>query len=235
MLSYPLLRFFTAPCAAVGNSRSGMLDISLRCGGDKRENSVSDHASDILAQGKCHDGHCANRRTWSLRVVPQRQTSGKRADQAAVVSGHNKTLYWQEFDVSKLLRRGENVWGVMLGNSFWHVGPANDSLRYVKTDAMPDFSSGYPYLLWLEARIRTKDGKEQVIASSDSWKWIEGPLTFSHIYAGEDYDARLLPTGWNSPGFNDREWKPVLTTPAPSATLEQYRARRWNRLKSSSP
>ncbi len=168
--------------------------------------------------------------TGTVRIVGlghyELYLNGKRVGSALIKqpwSQYNKTLYWQEFDVSKLLRRGENVWGVMLGNSFWHVGPANDSLRYVKTDAMPDFSSGYPYLLWLEARIRTKDGKEQVIASSDSWKWIEGPLTFSHIYAGEDYDARLLPTGWNSPGFNDREWKPVLTTPAPSATLEQYR------------
>ena len=62
-------------------------------------------------------------------------------------SQYNKTIYWQEFDISKLLRNGENVWGVMLGNSFWHVTAANDTGRYVKTDAMPDFASGYPYLL----------------------------------------------------------------------------------------
>ena len=151
--------------------------------------------------------------------------NGKRVGSALIKqpwSQYDKTLYWQEFDVSKLLRRGENVWGVMLGNSFWHVGPANDSLRYVKTDAMPDFSAGYPFLLWLEARIMSKDGKQQVIASDGSWKWIEGPLTFSHIYAGEDYDARLFPAGWNAPGFNDHTWKTVQIAPAPSATLERY-------------
>ena len=53
-------------------------------------------------------------------------------------SQYNKTIYWQEFDISKLLRNGENVWGVMLGNSFWHVTAANDTGRYVKTDAMPE-------------------------------------------------------------------------------------------------
>jgi alpha-L-rhamnosidase len=137
-------------------------------------------------------------------------------------SQYNKTLYWQEFDISKLLRRGENVFGVMLGNSFWHVGPANDSMRYVKTDAMPDFSAGYPYLLWLEARITTNDGKEAVIVSDDSWKWTEGPLTFSHIYAGEDYDARLAPAGWNAPGFKNQDWKPVQLAPAPPAIMERY-------------
>jgi hypothetical protein len=152
--------------------------------------------------------------------------NGKRVGSTVIKqpwSQYNKTIYWQEFDISTLVRPGENVWGVMLGNSFWHVGPANDTGRYVKTDAMPDFSSGYPYLLWLDARVTTKDGKEQIVTSSDSWKWIEGPLTFSHIYAGEDYDARLMPAGWNAPGFDDHAWKAVLTAPAPPAKLEQYR------------
>jgi alpha-L-rhamnosidase len=137
-------------------------------------------------------------------------------------SQYNKTIYWQEFDISKLLRNGENVWGVVLGNSFWQVGPANDSMRFVKTDAMPDFAAGYPYLLWLEAQIKTKDGNEQVARSDDSWKWLSGPLTFSHIYAGEDYDARLTPAGWNAPGFNDSSWKPVTSVQPPAALLERY-------------
>ncbi len=94
-------------------------------------------------------------------------------------SQYNKTIYCQEFDISKLLRKGKNSWGVMLGNSFWHVGPANDTMRYVKTDAMPDFSRGYPFLLWLEARITTTDGREVVVRSDGSWKWSDGPLTFS--------------------------------------------------------
>ncbi len=110
----------------------------------------------------------------------------------------------------------------MLGNSFWHVTAANDTGRYVKTDAMPDFAAGYPYLLWLGAQIKTKDGQDQVVTSDDSWKWQSGPLTFSHIYAGEDYDARLLPSGWNAPGFNDASWKPVTIVHPPAALLEKY-------------
>ena len=137
-------------------------------------------------------------------------------------SQYNKTIYWQEFDISKLLRNGENVWGVMLGNSFWHVTAANDTGRYVKTDAMPDFASGYPYLLWLEADIKLKEGAEQIVTTDDSWKWQSGPLTFSHIYAGEDYDARHAPAGWNTPGFKDGSWKPVTSVQAPAASLEKY-------------
>ena len=63
----------------------------------------------------------------------------------------------------KLLKKGENVWGVMLGNSFWRVEKPTDTMRYVKTDAMPDFSAGRPYLIRLEAHIKTSDGKEKVV------------------------------------------------------------------------
>jgi hypothetical protein len=139
-------------------------------------------------------------------------------------SQYDKTLYWQEFDVLPLLRKGENAWGVLLGNSFWKVDPANDTMRYVKTDAMPDFSKGFPYLLWLEAKITTEDGKEVTVTSDQAWKWTEGPLTFSNIYAGEDFDARRLPSGWDAPGFNDHSWKSVEVAPAPAATTEPFMA-----------
>jgi hypothetical protein len=137
-------------------------------------------------------------------------------------SQYSRTLFWQEFDITALLRKGENAWGVQLGNSFWRVGPANDPMRYVKTDAMPDFSAGSPYLLWLQARIRTRDGNEQMLGSDASWKWHDGPLTFSHIYAGEDYDARREPAGWKLPGFDDAQWRPARVVSAPSAGLAPY-------------
>jgi alpha-L-rhamnosidase len=153
--------------------------------------------------------------------------NGKRAGESLIHqpwSQYNKTLFWQEFDVSPLLKKGENAWGVMLGNSFWRVTGANDTMRYVKTDAMPDFSEGHPFLLWLEARVKMKDGTEVTVGSDETWKWLDGPLTFSHIYAGEDFDARKIPAGWDLSGFDDRLWKPVRGVPAPRAAIEAYTA-----------
>ena len=83
--------------------------------------------------------------------------NGTRPGQALINqpwSEYNKTIYYQEFDISKLLKKGENVWGVLLGNSFWRVEKPTDTMRYVKTDAMPDFSEGRPYLIWLEAHVK---------------------------------------------------------------------------------
>jgi len=139
-------------------------------------------------------------------------------------SEYSKTIYYQEFDISKLLKKGENVWGVLLGNSFWRVEKPTDTMRYVKTDAMPDFSEGHPYLIWLEARIMTGDGKEKVITSDGSWKWHDGPLTSSNLYGGEDFDARLALAGWTMPGFDDKSWQSAKVVPAPKGSLRAYSA-----------
>ena len=32
-----------------------------------------------------------------------------------------------------------------------------------------------------------------------SWQWAPGPITFSWIYGGEDYDARIEQPGWDEP------------------------------------
>jgi len=153
--------------------------------------------------------------------------NGKRPGEALIGepwSEYSKTIYYQEYDLTGLLRKGENVLGVMLGNSFWRVEMPTDTMRYAKTDAMPDFSAGHPYLIWLEARIRTTDGKEKVIRSDGSWKWHDGPLTSSNLYGGEDYDARLDPAGWTGPGFDDRSWHDAKSVAAPAGILRPYTA-----------
>jgi alpha-L-rhamnosidase len=139
-------------------------------------------------------------------------------------SEYSKTIYYQEYDITKLLKRGENVWGVMLGNSFWSVEKPTDTMRYVKTDAMPDFAAGMPYLIRLEAHIKTSDGKEKVVWSDGSWKWHDGPLTSSNIYGGEDYDARREPSGWTGAGFDDRSWHQAAVVPPPAGKLEPFKA-----------
>jgi alpha-L-rhamnosidase len=137
-------------------------------------------------------------------------------------SQYNKTIYWQEFDLAGLLTTGENVIGMQMGNSFWRVGPANDPGRFVKTDAMPDFSNGVPYRVWLEGRVTMDDGSVMDLRSDKNWRWSESPLTFSHIYAGEDYDARRVQPGWDAPGFDASSWKAVEVVIPPGAAIAPF-------------
>lgn len=51
------------------------------------------------------------------------------------------------------------------------------------------------------------DGSSEWVLTEKSWK-ITGssPWTDAGIYLGEDYDARLIETGWDAPGFDDSGW-----------------------------
>ena len=62
-------------------------------------------------------------------------------------------------------------------------------------------------------RLTYVDGTVEDIDSGEEWKVASSPITFSSIYGGEDYDARLEQVGWNCPGFNDKEWSNALEVP----------------------
>ena len=135
-------------------------------------------------------------------------------------SQYDKTLFWQTFDLGPYLRKGENVLAVTLGNSFWSVGPVNDAGRFSKTDATPDFSNGQPFLLWIDGSA-TVNGSRVPIVTDEKWTSGPGPLTFSHIYAGEDFDARLDEAGWDLAGAGPEGWKPVVKAAAPAGMLAE--------------
>ena len=46
-----------------------------------------------------------------------------------------------------------------------------------------------------------------------------GPITFSCIYGGEDFDARLEPAGWDRPGFDDSGWRAAAGSEPAGGTL----------------
>ncbi len=160
-----------------------------------------------------------------LRIVGlghfQLRVNGKRAGDAAIHqpwSQYDKTIYYEEMDITSLLNAGRNALGVMLGNSFWY-NPPSPPERYHKSGAETDF--GTPFLLRVELDIEMADRDPVRVVSDEHWRASPGPVTFSHIFGGEDYDARLLPIGWDSADFGDADWSAAVPTPAPAARLER--------------
>ncbi|MFO0833564.1 MAG: family 78 glycoside hydrolase catalytic domain [Phycisphaerales bacterium] len=137
-------------------------------------------------------------------------------------SEYSTSIYEQSFDVTKLLRKGDNAIGVMLGNSFWHVGPVNDQGRFSKTDAMPDFSAGRNFLVRATIDVTLSDGSRRRVVSGPRWTWTDGPITFSHIYAGEDYDATREVMGWDMPGKPAGDWNAAVVVDAPKAAIVPF-------------
>ena len=120
------------------------------------------------------------------------------------------TVLYEAFDATAALRSGTNALGVLIGNGFYNVAGG----RYTKYTA----SFGHPRL-FLQLHLEFTDGTTRDVSTDSSWKAHDGPITFSCIYGGEDFDARLEPVNWDRPGFNDSDWLPVTTNEAPGGLL----------------
>ena len=129
---------------------------------------------------------------------------------------YSKTCLYNTFDVTGLLLQGENCIAALLGNSFFnmHAVPPN---RYQKGHFKLNFEA--PRLI-SRLLLEYEDGTVDNVASNDSWNAAPGPLTLSHVYAGEDFDARLLPTNWDRPGFHSSGWTQVTVLQGPGGKLK---------------
>jgi alpha-L-rhamnosidase len=126
---------------------------------------------------------------------------------------YRKRILYNTYDVTGLLVSGRNAIGVMLGSGMYDVREAKG--RYSKFSG----SFGSPKLI-AELDIRYVDDTHQVVASDDTWETTPGPITFSSVYGGEDYDARLEQPGWDGPAFGTRSWSHVEVVDGPGGALE---------------
>lgn len=125
---------------------------------------------------------------------------------------YDRRLLYVTHDVTAAVQRGDNALGVMLGNGWFNV----------ETKAAWNFDQA-PWRatprVRLELRIEFDDGTATTIVSDETWRTADGPITYSGIYGGEGYDARLEQKGWDSPGFDDRLWSPALVVDAPKGKI----------------
>ncbi|MEO6706771.1 MAG: family 78 glycoside hydrolase catalytic domain, partial [Ginsengibacter sp.] len=125
---------------------------------------------------------------------------------------YSKNALYVTFDITDQLKKGANVIGVMLGNGFYYT-PRE---RYRKIT----IAYGYPKMICRVA-VEYSDGSLENIVSDNSWKADRGPITFSSIYGGEDFNATLEQAGWNLPSFDDQSWKKALIVDGPSVLNSQ--------------
>jgi hypothetical protein len=131
-------------------------------------------------------------------------------------SQYDKTIYFRDFDIAAALVKGRNCVGVMLGSSFWH-NPNPPPTRYNKDG--PQRAADEPYLLCAEIWWELPDGSTGRIGTDATWRTAAGPVVFSHIFAGEDFDARRRQAGWDQPHFDYRTWQEARVAQPPDAQL----------------
>jgi len=129
--------------------------------------------------------------------------NGHRVGDALFTPGwtsYKKRLQYQTYDVTSLLKSGDNAVGVFLGDGWYRGELGWEDRRGLYGDRLG---------LLCQIEVTYKDGRKETVTSDEKWRSATGPILMSEIYHGETYDARLEKAGWTSPGYDDRQWSGV--------------------------
>jgi alpha-L-rhamnosidase len=126
-------------------------------------------------------------------------------------TSYNFRLRYQTFDVTNLLAEGPNAIGAILGDG-WYRGRLgyHGGRRNIYGDRLA---------LLAQLELGYRDGASERLLTDETWRASTGPLLASDIYDGETYDARLEPSGWSTPGYDDSGWAGVRLLERDPATL----------------
>ena len=140
--------------------------------------------------------------------------NGERVGEDLLAPGwtsYNRHGLYQTNLVTEHIRQGENAIGVMLGAGWYKGLMGVFSVR----NNYGDRTAFLGQLL-----IRYADGREQTVATDESWIGGDSPVLFSEIYDGEIYDARRENPDWCAPGAAPEGWRGVAEVEGNIGVLE---------------
>lgn len=132
---------------------------------------------------------------------------------APYISNPNHLIYFDEYDVTHLLKAGGNAVGVILGNGFLNnIGGGTWKFDKANFRSAPKFS--------LELEV---DGNI-LLESDKTFKCTASPIYFDDLRCGEYYDAQKEQEGWANYGFDDSSWEFAQNAEAPKGELRIAKA-----------
>ncbi len=152
------------------------------------------------------------------RGLYEARLNGQRVGDALLAPGwtdYTARIQYQTYDVTGLLREGENALGAILGTG-WYAGYLGFAGQY----------GLYGPRLHLLAQLHMEydDGATETIASDGAWRAVTGPILYSDFLMGESYDARADLLAWDSPGYDDAAWASVAVADRDATPLVANRA-----------
>ena len=118
----------------------------------------------------------------------------------AAQTDYEQFALYSTFDVTHLLQKGDNCFGVMLGKG-WYTQDAGWGGS--------SFSYGNPSLR-MQLVVLYSDGTRNVLGSDETWTWKGGPVVKTNLYLGESYDARRELKGWCNADTPCKDWKKAI-------------------------
>lgn len=117
----------------------------------------------------------------------------------------NKRAYYSTYDVTNYLQENNNAIGVWLGNGWFRhrrPKPYSDHLQ-----------------LLFQLIIKHPDGTVSKVVSNEEWKVSDSPIVENSVYDGEIYDAQKEIPKWNTPLFDDSNWKNAMLLETPDERI----------------
>ncbi|MCL1820715.1 MAG: family 78 glycoside hydrolase catalytic domain, partial [Oscillospiraceae bacterium] len=92
----------------------------------------------------------------------------------------------QTYDVTKLLKQGDNILDMTVGDGWYHGGTTKQTYKC--------FDDRHACLWQLE--VTYADGSMETVCSDGEVKTASGPITASDLFHGESYDANIKIENW---------------------------------------
>jgi alpha-L-rhamnosidase len=126
---------------------------------------------------------------------------------------YNKRVYYNTYDVTAMLKDGDNAIGAVLTDGWYagYVGYRKQRENYGKNVRVN-----------AEIVVEYSGGSTETVITDGSWRASGGPILEADILMGEVYDATREIQGWDEAGFDDKAWSPVDVTEMIAAKVEPY-------------
>ncbi len=152
----------------------------------------------------------------------------------APVSNYDRTLWYNVYDVTALLKPGKNVMALWCGNGWYNE----------------DFPSSWDYdkAPWRDVPkcvLRLDVDGATAVTSGSAWKCQpESAVTFNGLRSGEYFDARKYDEAWITADYDDSLWPLAVTddTPpkgvfreCPCEPIREARVYAWTQVRQTGP
>ena len=135
--------------------------------------------------------------------------NGARVGDAVLTPGwtdYRCRIQYQSYDVTSVLRQGENVLGVILADG-WYAGFFGFLAKHAGA-----FYGEQPEAL-VELFITGVSDEELRIASDEEWRGSTGAIRRADLLMGESIDTTCEKVGWDLPDFDASSWPRAVCVP----------------------
>lgn len=170
---------------------------------DLARNHRSPEASQMFRSTFEAGGSVRSARIYATALgIYELEMNGRRLNENKFAPGwtsYHKRLQTQTFDVTGLVRTGNNAIGITIADG-WYKG---------RIGGHPCDFYGDQRAILLQLHLVYEDGTEDTVITDERWRVDTGPIRAASIYDGETYDARLERDGWSTSSYEDSDWLPV--------------------------